>query len=115
MLDGGQQMIESHKSLCVLVLFVVCLAGTGVWGPFVSLRINESDEEVIKNAVNSYFTVRYKTLQTNGTQDYSTIIDSQAANAEWLKLEEDKRNLEMVIHSTYGVWWTQKVGQKNGL
>ena len=61
-----------------------------------------SDEERIKETIHTYFTLRYQALQANVPLVLDAIVDLTDPKAlEWLKLEADRRAVEMAIHSEF--------------
>jgi hypothetical protein len=90
-----------YKPLLIFFLLVVVYFGVsgGVTEVVAATKINKTEKERIKEAIITYFSLRYSALKTNQPIDFSTSIVSQDfKTAEWIKLEADRRDVEMRIH-----------------
>lgn len=58
-----------------------------------------SDEEKIKIAIDTYFTLRYEGQKTLIAQDFSDLIEDDTL--DWVKKEKDKRDIEIYIADLY--------------
>jgi len=60
-----------------------------------------SEEEKIKAAIDAYFTLRYEGQKHLKAQDFSVLIEDDTL--DWVKLEKDKREIELYIASTFNL------------
>lgn len=58
-----------------------------------------SDEEKIKSAIQTYFTIKYEGQKALQEQDYSLLLES--TTVDWVKKENDKREIEIYIASLF--------------
>jgi hypothetical protein len=96
-------MIRSHKLSYILGLtFLILVAGIFIFEPYYSKKMGELDEQEVKDTINSYFSMRYKTLQSNEPLDFSIIFDGQEIDTtDWLGTERDKRDVEIFIQTIF--------------
>lgn len=94
-------MEKIFKSL-VILLILGFLGTPGCAGWFSPVATQASDEDQIKAAVQAYFSLRYQALQANLPLVLDAVVDqTDPKTSEWLKLEADRREVEMFIHSEY--------------
>ena len=58
-----------------------------------------SDEEKVKSAIETYFTLGYESQKKLSQQDFSFLIDDN--NQNWVKLEKDKLELLIYISTVF--------------
>lgn len=58
-----------------------------------------SDEEKIKVVIDAYFTLRYEGQKAVREQDFSSLVEDN--NLDWVKKEQDKREIELYIASLF--------------
>ena len=60
-----------------------------------------SEEEKIKALIDAYFTLRYEGQKLLEAQDFSVLVEDNTLS--WVKLEKDRREIELYIASTFGL------------
>lgn len=60
---------------------------------------DNNDEEKIKIAIDTYFTLRYEGQKLLQMQDFSVLVEDNAL--DWIRLEKDKREIELYIASKF--------------
>jgi len=63
------------------------------------------DEERIKSAIETYFTLRYESQKTLQEQDYSKLLEDSSQN--WVNKENEKREIELYIASLFNLRYLQ--------
>jgi len=62
-------------------------------------NVDLSDEEKIKAAINTYFTIRYEGQKSIVQQDFSSLVEDDTL--DWVMKEKDKREIELYIASLF--------------
>ncbi|MGC9400066.1 MAG: amidase domain-containing protein [Anaerolineae bacterium] len=62
-----------------------------------------TDEEKIKNAIETYFTLRYESQKLLEPQDFSFLTANSSQARSWVEREQDKREIELFIASIYNL------------
>jgi hypothetical protein len=60
-----------------------------------------SDEDKIKNVIDTYFRLRYESQKLLEPQDFSFLSDDGPKTRNWAQREQDKREIELYVASTY--------------
>lgn len=99
-------MYKLHKLLLISILLIsICVGSADASGTSSTLGAIESEDTQIKEIIYTYFSSRCDAYKSNSPAiNFSSIVDSQDSRTiEWLKLEQEIRDIQYFIQTTYPV------------